>query len=185
MTLPVGWSTGDSVVFYAEPYEGRYLDHNVYWFTWGGTASARHGDPHGQPGPPSVGCPADPAHAAHRSATRLYMSTIDRPKDVDHWFDGPVGPPYAPISYTLDLLDPVTDGELTLRALINSGGDQSTNDRSVALHLNKHDAGTYAWTGLIDHPADDDRPSQLAGCNAERAWASGRARGSSTLTGSR
>ena len=34
------FAPGDSVVFYVEPYEGRYLNHNVYWFTWGGAAAA-------------------------------------------------------------------------------------------------------------------------------------------------
>ena len=35
------------------------------------------------------------------------MSAIGRPKDADHWFDGPIGQLYAAISTTLSLSDTV------------------------------------------------------------------------------
>ena len=81
------------------------------------------------------------------------MSAIGRPKDADHWFDGPIGQLYAPISATLSLSDTVSSGQLVIRGLMNSGGRQgSSNDRSIGLRLNTHDAGAYAWTDPVDHP---------------------------------
>ena len=38
------FESGDLLVFYAEPYTGRYQTQNVYWFTHGGTGSPRIGD---------------------------------------------------------------------------------------------------------------------------------------------
>ena len=50
-------------------------------------------------------------------------------------------------------------GELVLAGLVNSGVSQSTNDRSISLRLNNHDAGTYAWSGLIDNPITTTVPA--------------------------
>ena len=76
------FAPGDSVVFYAEPYEGRYLNHNVYWFTWGESGSGR-----GRMALRTV--TPDPAAPVVTEITRTlhierdlrYMSTIGRPKD--------------------------------------------------------------------------------------------------------
>ncbi len=149
---------GDRVVFYAEPYQGRYLNHNVYWFTYGGTGSTLMATRTVTPDP-AAPLVTEITRTLHIENDLRYMSAIGRPKDVDHWFDVPIGQVYAPISYTLALSDTVLSGELTLRAFANSGGAQGTNDRSIALRLNDHDAGTYAWSGLTDYLAETAVPA--------------------------
>lgn len=159
---------GDMVAFYAEPYQGRYLNHNIYCFNYGGTGSPEMATRQVKPvgGEPAV---TEITRTLHIERDRLYMSTIGRPNDADHWFDGPIGPPYAPISYTLALSDTVLSGNLVLRVLANSGPAQGTDTRAIGLRLNAHDAGTHSWTGLVDHlitttvPASwlDAAPNQL------------------------
>ena len=155
---PGRFSPDDMVVFYAEPYQGRYLDHNVYCFTYGGTGSAEMATRLVKPtgSEPKV---TEMTRTLHLERDRLYMSTIARSNDADHWFDGPIGPPYAPISYTLTLSDTVLSGDLVLRVLANSGPAQSTDTRSISLRLNDHDAGTYTWTGLTDYLATATVPA--------------------------
>ena len=56
---------GDLVIFYAVPYEGRYMTHNVYQLTYGGNvAGAAHGDARGHP---PAQRPAGRHHGAHRA----------------------------------------------------------------------------------------------------------------------
>lgn len=142
---------GDLVVFYGEPYQGRYLNHNVYWFTYGGGAGARIATRTVTPtgSEPLV---TEITRTLHVEYDRNYISTLHRPQDADHWFDSVLGSVYPPISYTLSLTDPLTSGSVVLRALVNSGPAQTVDpNRSVSLRLNDHAAGAYAWTGLVDH----------------------------------
>ncbi len=152
------FAAGDSVVFYAEPYQGRYQTENVYGFTWGGAGSPRMAT---RSVTPAGGEPIVTAitRTLHLENNKTYLSTITRPRDVDHWFDTIVGPLYAPISHTLALSDTILTGNLVLRALINSGAAQSTNDRSVSLRLNTHPVGTFAWSGLVDHLIETTVPA--------------------------
>ncbi len=155
---PPGWGTGDRVVFYAEPYAGRYQKDNVYWFAWGGS-----------PGPLMEARTVTPTdtepvvttiqRTLHVELDKTYMSTIHRPRDADHWFDSIMGPSYAARSYELALVDPVLAGDLTVRALLNSGTAQSTPDRSISLSLNTHAAGTFAWSGLGDYLGETAAPA--------------------------
>ena len=99
------FKSGDSIVFYAEPYQGRYQTNNVYWFTYGGAGSAIMATRTVKPDPDAQAV-TEITRTLHLENNRIYVSTIARPRDVDHWFDSQVGPYYAPISYTLDSATP-------------------------------------------------------------------------------
>ena len=78
------------MVFYAEPYTGRYHTHNVYWFTYGGTGSPRMGTggvP--RPGPPVI---TEITQTLHVESNVDYRSAYRRPKETDHWFDTQIYP---------------------------------------------------------------------------------------------
>ncbi len=141
------FNPGDSVVFYAEPYQARYLNHNIYWFTYGGAGSPAMASRSATQVGPVV---SEITSTVHVENDLNYLSNLARPKDVDHWFDLPLGSSYPPISYTLNLSDPVSTGQLVLRALANNGFRQTT-DQSLSMRLNDHDAGTYAWSGAGDY----------------------------------
>lgn len=164
---------GDLVIFYAEPYRGRYMDHNVYWFHHGGRPGARMAVR-------SVAPAGDEPVVTHITRTlhiefdRDYRSLYPRPRDADHWFDSPLlvnsGTPTATITYTFDLEAPLTAGDVVLRVALHGGTDQAADpDQSVAVRLNQHPVGTFRWEGSTDFVATasvpaawlDSTPNQL------------------------
>ncbi len=148
---------GDQVIFYAEPYVGRYMTQNVYWFTWGGAPGPRMATRAAPPG-------ADPATTAITRTVHLerdmdyYSAFTDRPNDADHWFDKallvtPSDTVSRTITWTLSLAAPLTTGEATLTALVHGGSplDAAADRQAVQITLNGHLAGSYAWDGGVDH----------------------------------
>ncbi len=149
----------DLVVFYAEPYGGRYMTQNVYWFTWGGMPGPRMGARTVQP------AGAEPivstiTQTVHVEFDRSYYSTYSElPKEADHFFDNPLyanaASPVVSSTYTLPLDDPLAGGEVALRVALHGGLAQSARpDQSVAVALNGHrlvGAGIFQWDGSVSH----------------------------------
>lgn len=148
---------GDLVIFYAEPYVGRYMNRNVYWLTWGDTPGRRmaayDAAPTDSPAATSV-----ITQTARIEYNRLYYAEYDLPADHDHFFDNPLyvltppGMPTADVTYTLPLDDVVTEGAVRLIAALHGGKEQAADpDQSVAIALNGHEAGIYQWKGRVLH----------------------------------
>ncbi len=148
---------GDLVIFYAEPYVGRYETGNVYWFTYGDSSlseafmRARAVEVKGDE--PVVTAITQTLHIENDVE---YRSEYARPRDADHWFDSVLyASGAAPVTrtYTLALDDALT-GEgrsAVLRTAVHGGLDQDPNpDQSMLVRLNSHDAGLHQWEGSTD-----------------------------------
>ncbi|MER2597999.1 MAG: C25 family cysteine peptidase [Caldilineales bacterium] len=145
---------GDLVIFYAQPYAGRYQKDNVYWFTYGGTSglrmAARAVTPTGSE--PLV---TTVTNTLHIELDKDYRTNFPRPKDADHWFDLPLSPDVATgvftatRSYDLVLDDALTSGVVQIETAVHGGADRPLNpDKSVAVYLNSHLATTHRWEGM-------------------------------------
>ncbi len=146
---------GDLVIFYAEPYQGRYMSRNVYWFNYGGSPgermSARTVTPTGSE--PVV---TQVTQTAHVEFDRDYRSLYNRPMTADHFFDTQLyanaSTPTVTRAYDLSLDDAITStGTITLRTVVFGGQNQAANpDQSMAVRLNSHAVGTYQWDGSTE-----------------------------------
>ncbi len=147
---------GDLVVFYAEPYAGRYQTDNVYWFTYGGTGSLPMGT-RAVTLAPDAPVVTEITQTLHIENNVDYRSLYDRPKEADHWFDDILyptgGSPTITRTYDLALDDALTAGDrqVILAAVVHGGTDQAANpDQSMQIRLNSHDVGLYQWEGSTD-----------------------------------
>ena len=156
---------GDLVIFYAEPYQGRYQASNVYWFTYGAAAGPRMTT---RTVTPSGAEPVVTTitQTLHVEVNAEYRSDYPRPQDADHWFDAPLSPdvltgsPTVTRTYDLALDDPLTSGTVQLRAALHGGADRPADpDKSIAISLNSHAAGTYQWEGLTYYTATASLPA--------------------------
>jgi hypothetical protein len=166
---------GDAVIFYAEPYVGRYMTENVYRLTWSGAAGERMATVDAAP---ALASP--PLTTIRRTArvevSKVYYSTYHLPRDVDHFFDNPLYAnsafPTAVTTYTLTLDDVALAGDARLTVRLHGGQalpDRSP-DQSVALRLNGASLGVHQWDGSVIEevavpvPATDllDGPNNLA-----------------------
>lgn len=157
---------GDQIVFYAEPYVGRYMTHNVYQFSYGGVASSSRMAQRTAPRAGDEPVVTAITQTVHIEVDRSYYSTYHLPRDADHWFDDPLyanaAAPVASVSYGLPLDDPLPTGDLVVRAALHGGAARSeTPDQSVALAFNGHALGTFQW---------DDSVSYLATATVPAAW---------------
>lgn len=160
---------GDLVIFYAEPYAGRYMTQNVYWFTWGGAAGPRMDTRTVQPSG-SEPVISTITQTVHVEFDRSYYSTyIDLPKEADHFFDNPLyanaASPVVSTTYTLPLDDPVAEGEVALRVALHGGLAQPgvNPDQSVAVALNGHPAGVFGWDGSVIYTVTATMPATWLG----------------------
>ncbi len=146
---------GDLVIFYAEPYAGRYMNHNVYRFTWSGAPAARMAAR-------SVSAPAARLplsvipQTIHFERDRSYYSTYNLPRDADHLFDDPLyanaALPVAAMTHTLTLRNLAAGGAARLRASFHGGAALNESpDQSVALRINSYDLGVHQWDGSVTH----------------------------------
>lgn len=145
---------GDLVIFFAEPYQGRYMTRNVYRLLYGGSSPGRRMQrravtPSGEE--PNV---AAITQTTHVEFDRSYYSTYNLPQDADHWFDNPLyvnsAAPTASVNYDLALDDPVFEGEAVVRARLHGGAAQlTTPDQSVVLRINDHVVDLFQWDGSI------------------------------------
>ncbi len=166
------FNPGDFVLFYAEPYTGRYMKENVYWLSYGGAAGARIA--HRSVTPSGTEPIVDKVpQLARVERNTIYMSTFHRPNDADHWFDSAMivtGASTVSRIYALTLDDYLTEGNVTVQVQFHGTYDNAVNpDHSVKVYLNSHLLGTYQWNGAIDYlvsataPASwlDGSPNQL------------------------
>lgn len=156
----------DLVLFYAEPYQGRYMTQNVYRLTYGGLAAGprmatRSVTPTGnEPLVTTMG------QTVHVERDRDYRSVYLLSQNADHWFDTALfvtsAAPTASAIYPLDSGAPlaIAGSTATLRVALHGGADQvPTPDQSVELRLNSHVVGTYSWDGSTNFLISDTVPA--------------------------
>lgn len=143
---------GDLVIFYAQPYVGRYMTHNVYRLTYGGADPGQR-----MATRPVTPQPNDPLITAMSRTVRVernvdYRSLYPLPQGADRWFDSALFVnSYAPVASTSYLFEgdaaitPLA-GTATVRVALHGGTAQSANpDQSVAVRLNGRDLGVFQW----------------------------------------
>lgn len=158
---------GDLIIFYAEPYQGRYMTHNVYRLSYGGAPGSRMQT---RRLTPTGGEPVITAitQTVHIEFDRSYYSTYRLPRDADHWFDNPLYPnaamPSATVSYDLSLDDPLFVGVAEVRIALHGGADQAmTPDQSVAVYVDGRAVGTFQWDGSVPYLATATVPAAWLG----------------------
>lgn len=153
--LADGFGDGDMIVFYAEPYVGRWMTSNVYRFSYGSDAA-----------PPDTRMTQRSAEQSGPVVTQITQTLhIERPgtyyydfyisTEADHFFDNPLypstsGTPVVTRSYDLPLDDPLISvgSSMTISGLLYGGRDQAVNpDNWAKLSINAHDVATFAWDG--------------------------------------
>ena len=158
---------GDEVIFYAEPYQGRYMTRNVYWLTYGAAAGARMNS-RGVTPTGSEPLVTTITQTLHIEYDRDYRSLYHRPDNADHWFDTQLdvstltGVFTKSVTYTLNLDDPITaTGSIGLRAVLHGGQDNATlnPDQSVSVRVNNHVVGVYQWEGSTDYTVTANAPA--------------------------
>lgn len=157
---------GDQVIFYAEPYVGRYMTRNVYQLTYGGPqAGARMATRTVAPQA------SDPlitviTRTVRTEVDRDYRSVYDLPRGDDRWFDDAlfVNPaiPVASATYEIDGGQPlvVASGDARLRVMLHGGAQQAASpDQSVAVRVNGHPLGLFQWEGSQRYLASGAAPA--------------------------
>jgi uncharacterized repeat protein (TIGR01451 family) len=163
------FNSGDLVLFYAEPYTGRYMTQNVYWLTWGGSPGLRMGT--------RDVTPAGTEPTVNRITRTLkidknqnYLSDVHRPSDADHWYDRSLSVsssfPSTTRHYDLQadtpMISPVTTGEVQIRAVFQGITNQAPNpDNSIVMQLNGRalGSGPYQWDGASEFTAQATAPA--------------------------
>lgn len=163
------FNTDDLVVFYAEPYEGRFMTRNVYWFSYGTGGGARMQTRQQTPtgSEPVV---TTITQSARVEVDKVYVSEIYRPMDEDHYYDDSLYPnvsqPTVTRTYNLALDDLITTGSATLRARVYGGTVQgAATDQSVALRVNGNSAGVFQWKGQTGNTATQTIPGSWLSSN--------------------
>ncbi len=156
---------GDLVIFYAQPYVGRYQRDNVYWFSYGGAPGLRMETRAVTPtgNEPVV---TTITQTLHVEFDREYRTQFPLPQDADHWFDTPLSPDSATTvltatrTYDLALDDALTEGTVRIRAALHGGFDRPPNpDKSIAIYLNSRWVATSQWEGMTYYVSDDNVPA--------------------------
>ncbi len=165
---------GELVIFYAQPYEGRYERDNVYWFTYGGAPGLRMA---GRAVTPTGSEPLVTAitRTLHVEVDAEYRSDFPRPQDADHWFDRPLSPDdlagtsTLTRTYTLPVVDPLPGGAARIQAALHGGINRPADpDKSIAITLNSHPVALHQWEGLTYYVSDDSVPSDWLDGAADR-----------------
>ncbi|MGQ9768289.1 MAG: C25 family cysteine peptidase [Anaerolineae bacterium] len=157
---------GDRVIFYAGPYLDRYTTQNIYRLYW----AQQPAPPFSRMGTRMVApTGAEPIVSAitqttHIEFDRSYYSDYPLSQDTDHWFDDPLYPssstPTVVRSYTLALDDPLTAGNVQVRAQLYGGQDAALSpDQSVKLWLNSHEVDTWQWDGRVGYLGQATAPA--------------------------
>lgn len=151
---------GDLIIFYAQPYVGRYMTRNVYQLSYGGNgAGARMGTRAASPQP------ADPLATVMTRTVRLernkdYRSLYPLPVGADRWFDNALfvnsAVPTASTSYSFEGEDAIVaePGQAVVRVSLHGGTENvASPDQSVAVRLNSHELGVFQWDGSTPYLA--------------------------------
>lgn len=143
---------GDLVIFYAVPYEGRYMTRNVYQLTYGGNVAGQRMATRAVTPQPSDPLATVMARTVRLERNRDYRSLYPLPRDADRWFDNALfvnnAAPTASTSYAFEGDAAITPlaGTATVRAALHGGVSQGASpDQSVAMRLNSHALGVFQW----------------------------------------
>ncbi len=153
---------GDLIIFYAEPYVGRYMTSNVYWLSYGGANGARMTV---RTAPQNTGITPTTIYTetARVENNLIYVSTIADGLNTDNWWDNslspnnssPPGSATKSVVYTLPIDDPAQVGTVRVRANMHGLTNQSYNpDHAIRLTLNGNNLGTFTWEGEIEYVAE-------------------------------
>ena len=156
---------GDAVVFYAEPYAGRYMTQNVYRLSWSGGPGSRIGVRDGAPALAQAPLTTIRQRARVEYDRSYYGTYTDLARDADHFFDDPLYPnvsaPGAAVTYTLTLANAAPSGNADLTVAVHGGQDLGglNPDQSLALRLNGTPLGPYKWDGSVTHIITETVPA--------------------------
>ncbi len=151
---------GDLVIFYAVPYTGRYMTHNVYQFTYGGNVTGARMTTRAvtpQSGDPLV---TSMTRTVRSERNRDYRSLYPLPDGSDRWFDNAlfvnIAVPVVSTTYLFEgdaAISPLS-GTADVRVRLHGGAENPADpDQSVAVRLNSHDLGVYQWDGSVPFTA--------------------------------
>jgi hypothetical protein len=168
-------SADDLVIFYAQPYCGRYMKQNVYFFWYGGAPSSNRIAERASAEPADQPMRDWAYNTTHVEYDRAYWSAYPIPSTEDHFFDSPTlvansTAPGSAITYTLSLPSALTSPNVRFRSQMYGGKAQDAHpDNAVQVLLNSHDLGVFAWDGRVGYnpaataPAAylDGSPNQL------------------------
>ncbi len=160
---------GDLVIFYAEPYVGRWMASNVYRFSFGALPAApstrittRTAQPSGlEPVVTTI------SQTLHLEQDRVYYSDYWIDTEADHIFDNPLNPSgstkVVTRTYDLPLDDPLSVGQMQVSGLLYGGQDQAASpDEWAKMRINGHDLDTYTWDGR--------RPYTITASLGQMSW---------------
>lgn len=164
----------DEIIFYAEPYIGRYMTENVYWLRYGGIGGPRIAE---RSAPLNLSAtPVDRYQSSHHIETNaVYKPDLIRPNDADHWYDSPLliqpSTPVRTRTYNFVLDDPVlVNTESAAIDVLLSGPDVAglVPDKTARLELNGVELNHYLWEGQTELSATESvtMSSFLAGNNS-------------------
>ncbi|NOX63082.1 MAG: hypothetical protein GXP42_14235 [Chloroflexi bacterium] len=142
----------DLLIFYAEPYTGRYQNENVYQLLVDADMAWRMKTRH------VTGSETEPHRVMTRTAriefNRVYLSNSGRPTKADHWFDDPlmaVGERATRV-YTISTPFAADRGEARLSGLLHGGMNQTPPLRAVSITVNfSYMLPAFHWTTPGDH----------------------------------
>ncbi len=170
------FNPGDRVIFYAEPYQGRYMTQNVYRLYWGQDPAASLSRMSTRTVTATGAEPAVNAitQTLHIEFDKAYYSDYALSQNADHYFDSPIYPtsssPVVTRTYTLALDDPLTTGNVSVRAQLYGGQSRSAApDQSVALWLNSGYVTTWQWDDRVGYVGTAIAPAALLNTTAGAA----------------
>ncbi len=150
------FAQGDLVIFYAEPYTGRWSTTNVYRFSWGPDAAPAESRMLTRGAAKTGPVLTTVIQSLHVERNYDYYSTYPASVEADHFFDAPLSlsqsTPSASASYDLALDDPLQTGTVKISGLVYGGKSQAANpDQSFELKLNSQAAGVQQWDGRVGY----------------------------------
>lgn len=160
-----GFGPGDRIVFFAQPYLGRFMNENVYWLTWGGAAGARIASRGAVPIGDEV--VVDRITQTLRiDPAVIFNGTLERPTEADHWFDDDLyalpGAPAVRLYDNLEFDDLLDSGSIAIRALFYGFGNLSPPlDQSVRMRLNGETVGLFQWDGDHEYYAEANSAASI------------------------
>ncbi|MCO6452361.1 MAG: hypothetical protein J5I90_16400 [Caldilineales bacterium] len=159
------FDTHDLIIFFAQPYQGRYMLDNIYWLTLANASGQRMGQREVRPtGAESV--VTSTVSTLHIEYDRDYRSDYSRAQDADHWFDLPLNAVYdSPTvtrTYTFTLDHVLPTGVAGIDILVHGGQSQEpAPDQSLALQIGETELGLFQWDGSEDYLVQATFPADI------------------------
>ncbi|MBE7556420.1 MAG: hypothetical protein HS126_35655 [Anaerolineales bacterium] len=137
---------GDRLLFYAEPTFSRYVDHDIYFLSYGGTNGLRMSSRSGSP----AGLPAGTAWRVATAEGNGYYDPLYPGHRGDYWYWDKLFLPSQPSrTYTIQVAKPLASGpNATLTLWLQGYTDPAQNpDHKVKAKVNGASAGDISWNG--------------------------------------